>query len=104
MIEPLKPGDALFPFDVTYVNGRSAGTPRKDWNVSKQIDHDLRTVAYLLQFEKNRGSIAFSRMIDAWEPKVRLHGNADQKRRFYRFMRLKERWERPSEPIRNALS
>lgn len=98
MIEPLKPGDDLCPFDVTYVNGKSVGIPKKDWNNSKQIDHDLRTIAFLLQLEDYRGSTAFFRMVDAYEDRVALHGTIDQKRRFYRFRKIRDRYQRPPEP------
>lgn len=92
MIEPIKPGDALFPYDINYVEGKAVCTRRKDWNTEKQIDLRLRTLDYLMQFEENWGSVALIRMIEAYETTLFNRGTGLQNERMAAYVILKDQW------------
>ena len=68
MLEPIKPGDELYPYVDVTENGIQRSRKRLDWTPSKQLDLNIRTIKYLMQFQENKYSIGVSRMFSVWIP------------------------------------
>ncbi len=94
MIEPIKPGDDLFPYDMTIVEGREVVTRKVDWTDQKQVALDIRTIDYLLQFEEKHGSQALVNMIGGDSRRAMRVGTERQKARFRELLALREQWLR----------
>lgn len=94
MIEPIKPGDDLFPFDIEVIEGKEIVTPKKDWSDEKAIALDIRIVDYWLQFENERGSAALIGMIARFSKRAMKIGTEKQKQRFREFLALRTEWLR----------
>jgi hypothetical protein len=94
MIEPIKPGDELFPYDIEIVNGQERVTRKKDWSDEKQVDLDIRTIDYWLQFDDEHGSIALINMIAGDSIRAMDVGTEKQKERFRKLLALREEWLR----------
>ncbi|KZD21165.1 hypothetical protein [Tardiphaga robiniae] len=94
MIEPIKPGDDLFPFDIEIVNGQERVTLKKDWTDEKEIDLDIRTIDYWLQFDNEHRSAGLINMIASCSIRSRKVGTEKQKERFLEFLALREEWLR----------
>ncbi|TIO79436.1 hypothetical protein [Mesorhizobium sp.] len=92
MIEPIKPGDDLFPYEIELIEGRERGRRKKDWNEHKQLALDLRTVEYLLQFPENIGHIGIIRMIEDYASKAMQIGDVHQRERFEELLCLRDFW------------
>lgn len=92
MIEPIKPGDDLFPYEVVLIDGQERERRKKDWDEHKQLALDLRTVEYLLQFPEYIGCIGVIRMIEDYSRKAMEIGCAEQKERFKELLELRETW------------
>lgn len=92
MIEPIKPGDDLFPYDIEIVDGRKRVTRKKDWSDEKQVDLNIRTIDYLLQFDDKHGSVSLSSMIGCYAHRAMSIGTMSQKERFRELMTLRQSW------------
>lgn len=94
MIEPIKPGDDLFPFDIEVIDGKEIVTPKKDWSDEKAIDLDIRTIDYWLQFDDEHGSVGLINMIARFSNRAMKIGTEKQKQRFQELLTLREEWLR----------
>jgi hypothetical protein len=92
MIEPIKPGDELFPYDVAIVDGKERVTRKKDWSDEKQVALNLRTIDYFLQFEDKHGSIGLINMIDCYGHRATSIGTAKQNDRFQELFAVRQKW------------
>jgi hypothetical protein len=93
MIEPIKPGDELFPYDIEIIDGEERVTRKKDWSDEKQVALDLRTIDYLMQFEEDKhGSVALINMIDGDGHRAMSIGTEKQKERFRELFALRQKW------------
>ncbi|GAA3840570.1 hypothetical protein AFIC_002570 [[Pseudomonas] carboxydohydrogena] len=92
MIEPIKPGDELFPYDIEIVDGKERVTRKKDWTDEKQVALDIRTIDYLLQFKDKHGSVALINMIAGNSIRAMEVGTVKQKDRFRELLALREEW------------
>lgn len=82
MLEPIKPGDDLYPYIKVIENGVYKNIKRPDWTRSKQIDANIRAIKYLLQFPKYQYSIGVFRMFSVWRPEANSFGSKEQKEAF----------------------
>lgn len=94
MIEPVKPGDDLFPYDIEIIDGKEKITRKKDWNDYKQVALNIRTIDYLLQFPCHIGSVALINMIEGYAMRAMDIGDTEQKRRFKELLALRDEWLR----------
>ena len=94
MIEPIKPGDDLFPYDIEIVGGEEIVTPKKDWSDEKEVALDIRTIDYWLQFKNEHGSVGLINMIAGHSIKAMKIGTEKQKERFRELLALREEWLR----------
>lgn len=92
MIEPIKPGDELFPYNITMVDGHERAELKSDWTEQKQIELDIRTIEYLLQFREKHGSKALINMIWGDSLRAQRFGTDIQKTRFRELLTLRESW------------
>ncbi|MGP9811388.1 hypothetical protein ACTZWT_07745 [Rhodopseudomonas sp. NSM] len=92
MIEPIKPGHELFPYDVEVVDGKKTVVLKKGWNDEKQVAFILQAIEYLLQFEHNHGSVSMINMIEGEAHGAMLRGTEKQKERFGELMALRQSW------------
>lgn len=105
VIEPIKPGDDLFPCDIVIVDGVEQATLKTDWTQQKQVALDIRTIDYLLQFPENHGSKSLINMIRGDAERARRFGSEAQKARFRDLMALRQSWlDAISGGQRNAMS
>lgn len=92
MIEPIKPGDDLFPYDIEIVGGKKRATRKKDWSDEKQIALNIRTIDYFLQFDHEHGSVGLINMIEGYARVAMSVGTERQKERFHELMKLRQSW------------
>jgi hypothetical protein len=92
MIEPIKPGDDLFPFVLEIIEGEEIATLKADWSDEKEIDLDIRTIDYWLQFKSEHGSADLISMIAWLSIRAFEIGNVKQRARFQEFLSLREQW------------
>ena len=92
MIEPIKPGDDLFPYDIEIVDGKECVTRKKEWTDEKEVALDIRTIDYWLQFEDEHGSVALINMIAGHSIRAMEVGTEKQKERFRELLALREEW------------
>lgn len=92
MIEPIKPGDELFPYDVEMLDGEKRITIKKDWSDEKAVALGLRTIEYFLQFQHKHGSVSLINMIEGEAHGAMLRGTEKQKERFKELMKLRQSW------------
>ncbi|NEV76604.1 hypothetical protein DYI24_06060 [Rhodopseudomonas sp. BR0C11] len=92
MIEPIKPWDDLFPYDVEIIDGQEHITRKKDWCDEKQVDLNLRTIDYWLQFDHKHGSVGLANMIESYAHRAMSIGTEKQKGRFQELMVLRQMW------------
>lgn len=92
MIEPIKPGDDLFPYNIVIVDGVKRATRKTDWSAEKQVDLNIRTIQYLLQFDHEHGSVGLINMIEAYSHRAMSIGTQQQKERFEELMKLRQSW------------
>lgn len=92
MIEPIKPGDELFPYNVELVDGKTSVTLKSDWNDEKQVAFILRSIEYLLQCEHNHGTVSMINMIEGEAHGAMMRGTEKQKQRFSELMKLRQSW------------
>lgn len=91
MLEPIKPGDDLYPRLVTIENGIEKSRKRPDWTPSKQLDLNIRTIKYLMQFPEYQYSIGVARMFSIWVPMAEDLGSNEQKESISKLRSLFER-------------
>lgn len=94
MIEPIKLGDDLFPFDVEIIDGIEVETEKRGWTDEKEVALNIRTIDYWLQFENEHGSVGLINMIEFYSIKAMEIGTDVQKKRFRELMMLREEWLR----------
>lgn len=92
MIEPIRPGHELFPYDIEIMDGKEKVRWKKDWNDHKQVAQNIHSIEYLLQFEEDRGSTGLINMIEAYAFHAEQVGEEQQKKRFREFMDLRAEW------------
>ncbi|SHM73094.1 hypothetical protein [Roseibium suaedae] len=92
MIEPVKPRDELFPFNIVNVDGREKAVPKENWDDYKEVALKLRSIEYLLQYDRNHGSIGLMNMIKYFGRKAMKIGNEEQKVRFRELKEIRIVW------------
>lgn len=90
MIEPIKPGDDQFPYDIEIVDGKERVTRKKDWTDEKEVALDIRTLDYWFQFEDEHGSVGLINMIAGYSIQAMEVGTEKQKERFRELLALRE--------------
>lgn len=98
MIEPIRPGDDLFPFDVETVGGKERLRRKEGWSDRKQIALNIHTIDYLLQFDRHRGSPGLINMIEVYADRAARVGDEQQKMRYREFLAIRDKWlqDRPA--------
>lgn len=92
MIEPIKSGDDLYPYDIEIIDGKKRAVRRKDWNDEKLVALNIRTIDYFLQFDHEHGSVGLINMIEGYANRAMSIGTEKQKERFRDLLKLRRSW------------
>ncbi|NTF64954.1 hypothetical protein [Rhizobium rhizogenes] len=90
MIEPIQPGDELFPWAPRLVNGKQVWVIREDWTQEHSISLEFRMIEYFLQFPKYRQDRAVLRMMEGLEEMVLDGGTPEHRRRLAELLEGRE--------------
>lgn len=92
MMEPIKPGDDLFPLEFYDEDGCQRARRKSSWTREKQISLNLRTIDYQMQFPGRHRGVGLASMIDAYYAADYEESNSDQRIRYDALLAIRKGW------------